>query len=295
MPCVLAAVGRIIVHRMSTTPIVEIEQRGGPLLVSIPHVGTEIPADLRDAYSPIALTLADTDWHLGRLYAFAAALDATVIRARVSRYVVDLNRPATGESLYPGMVTTSLCPSETFRGEALYRNGLAPDSSEVARRIAAYWQPYHSQLKSEMARLRELHPHILLWEAHSIASVLPRLFAGKLPDFNFGTSEGESCHDSIAAGAIQPLRESSRSWVLNGRFKGGFITRRYGNPKGGVHALQLEMCQSLYMDEAAPFPWREDLAASAAPVVRSCVEGALAAVARLPKARPETAIDILPG
>jgi len=273
---------------MNDMPIFDIEQRDGPLLLSIPHLGTTIPDDLRSAYSPEALTLADTDWHLARLYDFASELDATVIRANVSRYVIDLNRPATGESLYPGMISTSLCPTETFRGEQLYRAGYTPDGGEVARRVEAYWQPYHLQLKAEIGRLRKSHPNVLVWEAHSIASVLSRLFSGRLPDFNFGTSQGESCHDSVATGAIQPIRHGSRSWVLNGRFKGGFITRRYGDPKAGVHAIQLEMCQSLYMDETAPFTWREDLAASVRPVIRSSMEGAVAAVTRL--AKPSTTI-----
>jgi N-formylglutamate deformylase len=280
---------------METFPAFEIDQRGGPLVISIPHLGTSIPDDLRDAYAPEALELSDTDWHLDRLYDFAASLDATVIRAKVSRYVIDLNRPATGESLYPGMITTSLCPTETFGGEPLYRQGCAPDGAETRRRIDAYWLPYHFALKAAIARLRESHPNVLLWEAHSIASVLPRLFSGKLPDFNFGTSEGQSCEDSVAAGAIAPVRGTSRSWVLNGRFKGGFITRKYGNPQAGVHAIQLEMCQSLYMDETAPFAWREDLASANAPIVHSCVQGALAAVAQLPAGRSGSHADILQG
>jgi len=280
---------------MNDVPIFDIERRGGPLLISIPHLGTAIPDHLRRAYSPQALALADTDWHLEKLYDFASALDATVVRANVSRYVIDVNRPATGESLYPGMISTSLCPTETFRGEALYHAGFAPDRDEVARRVVAYWQPYHAQLGTEIRRLRQSHPNILLWEAHSIASVLPRLFSGKLPDFNLGTSDGESCHDSIAASAVQRLRQSSRSWVLNGRFKGGFITRRYGDPKSGVHAIQLEMCQSLYMDETAPFAWRDDLAGLVRPVVRSCIEGAVTALTRLSKSSTTIPADTLRG
>src|SRR5438128_715289 len=135
---------------MSTTPAFDLDRRGGPLLISIPHLGTSIPDDLRTVYSPVALSVPDTDWHLDRLYDFAAAVDATVVRAKVSRYVIDLNRPATGESLYPGMVTTSLCPSETFRGEPLYREGCTPGEVEVARRIAEYWLPYHSQIRAEL-------------------------------------------------------------------------------------------------------------------------------------------------
>lgn len=249
-----------------------------PLIISIPHLGSELPEDLRGQYSQEALGCPDTDWHLDRLYDFASRFDATVIQPRYSRYVIDLNRPATGESLYPGMVTTTLCPLETFRGEPLYRPGMEPGDSEIARRISLYWRPYHEGLKAELARLRSLHRRVLLWEAHSIASVLPRLFKGKLPDFNFGTSDGESCGDAVIAGALGAVRSSNASWVLNGRFKGGFITRKYGTPQDGIHAIQLELCQCTYMEEFAPFEWRADLAAKVAPLVQASIAGALGAL-----------------
>jgi N-formylglutamate deformylase len=251
-----------------------------PIIVSIPHLGQLIPEDLRPGYTPEASLLQDTDWHLDRLYRFAADLGATVISATVSRYVIDINRPATGESLYPGMVTTSLCPTETFRGEPLYREGYEPNQAEIARRVSTYWTPYHEALKSQIARLRATHSSILLWEAHSIASELPRLFTGKLPDFNFGTSGGQSCGESVIAGAVEAVRSKPWSWVVNGRFKGGFITRRYGTPETGVHAIQLEMCQSLYMQEDAPFAWSAELAEAVAPTVQASVRGALE---RLPR------------
>ena len=267
---------------MHADTIRELHRGRSPLLVSIPHLGTLIPEELRNLYAPAALMVADTDWHLDRLYAFAQRLDATIICAKVSRYVIDLNRPATGESLYPGMITSSLCPSETFRGEPIYQTGSEPSDEEVARRVDTYWRPYHVTLQEEIARLRAVHANVLLWEAHSIASVLPRLFPGKLPDLNFGTSDGDSCNDSVIAGAIDAVRGSDFSWVLNGRFKGGFITRKYGAPANGVHAIQLEMCQSLYMDEHAPFGWRDDLASRISPVVQACVENALVRIAQLP-------------
>jgi len=260
---------------MSPIPPFELVRRRGPVLISIPHLGQHVPDELRDQYTPAALTLEDTDWHLDRLYDFAEDLDATVIRATISRYVIDVNRPASDESLYPGIVTTSLLPLETFRGRPIYRAGMEPDSLQIEERVDRYWKPYHEQLKTEIARLRGIHGRMLLWEAHSIASVLPRLFSGKLPDFCFGTSDGESCDEAVVAGAVDAIRDSDWSWVVNGRFKGGFITRRYGDPAHGVHALQLEMCQSLYMEERAPFAWRSDLAARVASAVRACVEGAL--------------------
>jgi N-formylglutamate deformylase len=262
-----------------TEPTTHQVQRGnGPLLISISHLGTEIPEGLRDSYTAEAMALSDTGWHLDRLYNFAKKLDATVIQSRYSRYVIDLNRPATGESLYPGMVTSTLCPLETFRGEALYRPGMEPDEAEIARRISTYWRPYHDALKSELARLRSDHDNVLLWEAHSIASLLPRLFAGKLPDFNFGTSDGESCDERLIASALGAIRGHDVSWVLNGRFKGGFITRKYGDPEAGIHAIQLELCQCTYMEEFAPFEWRADLAAKVAPLIEDSIISTLGAL-----------------
>lgn len=279
---------------MSPVPPYELLRRDGPLLISIPHLGLHIPAELRHGYTPEALLLKDTDWHLDRLYDFAAQLGATVITASVSRYVIDVNRAATGESLYPGMITTTLCPTETFRGAPIYRTGMEPKPEEISRRVDAYWKPYHEALKEEIARLRSRHANVLLWEAHSIASVLPRLFSGKLPDFNFGTSDGESCDEAIIAAAVDAVRDSDWSWVVNGRFKGGFITRRYGAPSTGVHAIQLEMCQSLYMDEDAPFAWRPDRANAVAPAVMAAVSGAMErTVARVSALEPLQRADIL--
>lgn len=266
-------------------PTYSFQHGSKPVLISIPHLGTQLPAEVRARYAPVAAELADTDWHLDRLYAFAAELGASIIAARVSRYVIDLNRPPTDESLYPGQTTTGLCPGETFRGETLYLPGHAPDAAERARRIDTYWRPYHHTLEHELQRLRAEHGAVLLWEAHSIASVLPRLFEGKLPDLNFGTADGKSCDAGLAAkvvGAVQ-VHPAARelTHVVNGRFKGGYITRRYGNPAQGVHAIQLEMCQSLYMDEAAPFGYVAEKAAAVQPVLGAALEAALGELPRL--------------
>ncbi|WP_042300317.1 N-formylglutamate deformylase [Paraburkholderia kururiensis] len=255
-----------------------LERGNAPLLISIPHLGTTIPAPLRGRYTDTALTLADTDWHLDRLYAFAAALGATVLGATVSRYVIDLNRPPNDESLYPGQTTTGLCPGQTFRGEPLYRDGCEPDAQEKGRRVVEYWQPYHAALAAELARLRERHAHVLLWEAHSIASVLPRLFDGKLPDLNIGTQDGRTVAPSVQRAIEREAAASPHTWVANGRFKGGYITRAFGNPSGGVHAVQLEMCQSTYMSETHPFAYEPARAAAVQGTVRAMVDAALAAL-----------------
>ncbi|MFC5431883.1 N-formylglutamate deformylase [Paraburkholderia denitrificans] len=263
------------------TDFYTLERGTAPLLISIPHLGTRIPDALREQYTDIALSVADTDWHLDRLYAFAKELGATILGARVSRYVIDLNRPPNDESLYPGQTTTSLCPTETFRGEPIYRDGCVPDAAERQRRVALYWQPYHDALSAELKRLRAQHANVLLWEAHSIASVLPRLFDNKLPDLNIGTQDGRTAAAEVQARAERAAAASAYTWVANGRFKGGYITRHFGAPHDGVHAIQLEMCQSIYMDESAPFDYVPALAAKSEPVLREMVTGALDAVKAL--------------
>lgn len=204
-------------------------QRGSiPLLISIPHLGTQIPADIRDQLTDAAEDVADTDWHLDRLYDFAARAGASVLGARYSRYVVDLNRPASGESLYPGQTTTGLYPTETFRGEPLYRNGRGPDEADARHRLETFWTPYHNRLRDEIARLKAEFGAVLLWEAHSIASVLPRLFEGKLPDLNIGTNSGASAGPAVLDAITATLSDQPYTWIANGRFKGGYITRAAG-------------------------------------------------------------------
>jgi N-formylglutamate deformylase len=178
-------------------PAFELFRGDSPLMVSMPHVGTGLPADLAARLNPAALSLADTDWHLPRVYDFVREMGATLLVATQSRYVIDLNRPPDGASLYPGMTTTSLVPTETFRGELLYPDG-APDEAEIAQRREQWWRPYHAALAGELARLRALHPRVVLWDAHSIASVLPRFFEGRLPDLNFGTADGQACDPALS-------------------------------------------------------------------------------------------------
>jgi len=246
-----------------------------PLLVSMPHVGTDIPDDVAARLMPCAAARADTDWHLAELYGFAGEMGASVLSARWSRYVIDLNRPPENTNLYPGQDTTGLCPVDTFHREPLYRDGQEPDQAEVQRRLAAYWQPYHQQLRAELDRLLALHGRVALWDAHSIASVVPRFFEGKLPDLNFGTADGHSCAAGMSDAVVAHARAQQQfSIAVNGRFKGGHITRFYGQPERGVHAIQLEMCQSTYMDEDAPYGYREDRAAQVQPLLRDMLQTA---------------------
>ena len=247
-----------------------------PLLISIPHLGTELPPEFAAQMTDTATITQDTDWHLDRLYAFARTMGASVLQAHVSRYVIDLNRPPGGESLYPGQTTTGLCPVETFHGAPLYPVGGEPDAAEQERRLHGYWMPYHQALAAELERLKAAHGAVLLWDAHSIASVLPRLFEGQLPDLNLGTNSGQSCAADVIDRVAAVAQASSFSHVVNGRFKGGYITRHYGQPDHNVHAIQLEMSQCLYMDEAAPFSYLEYKATSVQPLLQVMLQAALA-------------------
>jgi len=239
-----------------------------PLLISLPHDGSFIPPDIAARMHPAARLSPDTDWHVGRLYEpLAHALGASLIKPLASRYVIDLNRPADGHALYPGQRETGLVPTIGFDGEPLYRDGESPDDAEVQRRINAFWQPYHQALAQELAQLRAEHGRVVLWDGHSIRSRVPMLFDGRLPDFNLGTAAGASCGAALQARLQACLESQSRfSVVVNGRFRGGYITRHYGDPGAAVQAVQLELAQINYMDEAS-FEYDE---ARAVPV-RECI------------------------
>ncbi len=247
-----------------------------PLLVSVPHDGTRVPADIASRLTDSARRVPDTDWHIARLYDFAREMGASMIVPMHSRYVIDLNRGEDDVSLYPGQNTTGLCPLVQFTGEPVYQPGREPDEAEVRARVETYWRPYHDALRGEIARLRARHGRVVLWEGHSIkGDALPFLFEGQLPDLNLGTANGASCLpatqvriESVLAG------QGDYGFVSNGRFKGGHITRHYGMPDDGVEAIQLETSQRCYMDEAS-FEWGGDKAAQLQPLLRQMLTTAL--------------------
>ncbi|HVH33165.1 MAG TPA: N-formylglutamate deformylase [Tahibacter sp.] len=248
-----------------------------PLLVSLPHDGSEIPPDIAARLVPAARRAPDTDWHVSRLYAFARELGASVLVPRYSRYVIDLNRPSDDVSLYPGQNTTGLCPTVQFNGEPVYLPGQEPDAAEIAQRLQTYWKPYHDALQQELARLRAAHGRAVLWDGHSIRSVVPFLFEGRLPDFNVGTAGGASCSPALQARLETVLAaQSDYSHIVNGRFKGGHITRHYGRPAEGVQAVQLELAQLNYMDEDS-FAYLPQRAEPTAALIRRLLEAALEA------------------
>lgn len=247
-----------------------------PVLVSMPHDGTAVPAEIAARFTAAALPLPDTDWHVERLYDFLGELGISIIVATQSRYVVDLNRPPDDKPLYPGASNTGLCPTSTFDDAPIYQDGAAPDAAEVAARREAYWRPYHERLRTEVAALKARHGRAVLWDAHSIRSRVPRFFDGRLPDLNFGTGGGASAAPALL-GALEAVAGQARAytWISNGRFKGGYITRAYGAPADGVHAVQLELSQITYMDEDPPYGFRDDRAAGVRPVLRRLLEAAL--------------------
>ncbi len=233
-----------------------VERGETPLVIDVPHAGTYVPPDLATRLSPAARALPDTDWHVEKLFAFARAVGATLLVATHSRYVVDLNRDPSGAALYPGVDNTELCPTRTFDDEPIYGGGATQNAEEVATRRREYFEPYHRLLAAEIERVRVRHGYAILLDGHSIRSEVPRFFAGRLPDLNLGTADGASCAPAVQnAAALVLAGAAAFTSVVNGRFKGGYVTRHYGAPARGIHALQLEMAQACYMDETPPYRW----------------------------------------
>jgi len=218
-----------------------------PLILAFPHGGSDVPADLLPAFRSRWWAIRDADWHIATLYDGLA--DATCIRTDISRSVIDCNRDPSGASLYPGQATTGLCPTETFDDDPLYREGEVPD---VEARRLAFHAPYHAAIDAEITRLRAIHPRVVLYDCHSIRSVVPRLFDGELPELNIGTDNGTTCDLALSDAVMTAC--AGRSNVLNGRFRGGWTTRHYGRPRDGVHAIQMEIAMRAYLREPHDAP-----------------------------------------
>ena len=253
-------------------PVFKLRQGSSALVVSMPHVGTYLPTWLKTRLTEAGLSIADTDWHLVQLYNFLADLDATIIVATHSRYVIDLNRPVDDVSLYPGQNTTGLCPIDAFNEAPLYLPHQTPSADEVQKRITNYWQPYHLALRAELNRLKALHGKALLWDAHSIESVVPRFFEGTLPHLNMGTANHASCNQALAEKVYAVAAQSDYESVLDGRFKGGFITRHYGEPDHHIHAVQLEIATRAYMPTDDVTKIDEELSVKLRPTLRAMMQ-----------------------
>jgi N-formylglutamate deformylase len=271
-----------------SNPWLAVTSGQAPLLLCMPHTGTDIPPEVERGFVDPWLARRDTDWWIDHLYGFAQDLGASLVRTAISRSVIDMNRDPSGASLYPGQATTELCPTTTFDGQPLYRDGAAPDTREIARRRTAYFEPYHQAIAGEIARLRALYPAIVVYDCHSIRSRIPRLFEGELPNFNLGTFSGASCAPALTHTLEALCDASGLSRVTNGRFKGGYTTRHYGKPENGVHAVQMELACRGYMAEPQGEPddsnWPTRWDAGAAERLRQVLEQLLIACLRFCRA-----------
>lgn len=241
-----------------------------PILISMPHNGEGIPEDIAVTMTPKALSVPDTDWYKDKLYDFAGQLGASVLKPKNNRYVVDLNRDPEGVDLYPGANSTELCPTTAFDLSPIYQTGMLPSKEEQERRVDAYWRPYHQAIQETLAKMKAEHGIAILLEAHSILSHVPRFFDGQLPDFNFGNSNGASCSAQLML-QIDQLDFAPYTSITNGRFKGGYITRAYGDPENNIHAVQLELSQRTYMNEPSDV-YNEALANEVKPKLKQLVE-----------------------
>lgn len=257
----------------------EIHRGNAPLVIGFPHTGTDIPADIEARFLSPWLARKDADWWIERLYAFVRSLDVTTVRTRISRSVIDVNRDPSGASLYPGQATTGLCPTTSFAGEPLYA-GTPPDAAEIDRRRATWFDPYHAALSAEIARLRAAHDKVVLYDAHSILSHIPRLFDGTLPQFNIGTNGGTTCDPALTRAVETVVVASGRDHIVDGRFRGGWTTRHYGRPERGVHAIQMELAMRGYLAEPdsitaenwpAPFDPATPLIADLTQILQACL------------------------
>jgi formiminoglutamase len=257
----------------------QVHRGSAPLIVAFPHGGTDL-AGLEARFVSPWLARRDADWWIAELYGFVRALGATTVATTISRSVIDCNRDPSGASLYPGAATTELVPTTTFDGDPLYA-GPVPDAAEIAARRAAWFDPYHAALAGEIARLRERHPRVVVYDAHSIRSRIPRLFDGVLPQFCIGTNLGQTCAPALTAAIVAACAQSGLGHVIDGRFRGGWTTRHYGRPHEGVHAIQMELALRGYVaepDAIDPANWPAPLAAAPAiaPTLRRVIEAALA-------------------
>lgn len=236
----------------------EVKQGSSPVIIGLPHTGTNVPDDIWARLNDNGRILADTDWHIHKLYD-GLLENATTVRATFHRYCIDANRDPEGVSLYPGQNTTSLIPTTDFDGLAIWKEGQEPNSDDIQDRLSRFHRPYHDAFAAEIERVKNIHGIAIVYDCHSIRSHIPFLFEGTLPDFNIGTDMGKTCAAEIEAIAVDVTSKAcGYSSILNGRFKGGWTTRYYGQPQNRVHAIQMELAQKTHLaSESLPFAYDE--------------------------------------
>ncbi|MEX0956926.1 MAG: N-formylglutamate deformylase [Rhizobiaceae bacterium] len=233
------------------TPV-EITRGSSPVILGLPHTGTHVPAGIREQLNDEGRKLRDTDWHVDRLYG-GLLPGATTVRATFHRYVIDANRDPSGVSLYPGQNTTGLVPLTDFDNQPIWRQGAEPTARDVDERLQTFHTPYHAALRAEVDRVLAEHEIAIIYDCHSIRSRCPFLFDGRLPDFNIGTNNGASCAPALELAVIDICSVAEGySHVVNGRFRGGWTTRHYGQPHRAVHAIQMELAQAAYLKSGEP-------------------------------------------
>lgn len=262
----------------------ETHQGTSPLILACPHTGTDVPADIWERLNDNGRILADTDWHIHKLYD-GLLPDVTTVRATFHRYVIDANRDPAGISLYPGQNTTGLIPETDFDGKPIWKDGQAPTEADIALRLAGFHAPYHAALAAEIARVKAIHGVAVVYDCHSIRSLIPFLFEGTLPDFNVGTDMGRTCAREIETATFEACAKAEGyTSILNGRFKGGWTVRHYGRPDTGVHAIQMELAQISHLaSEASPFAYDEDKAARLRVHLKDILHRIAALAATLPR------------
>ncbi len=246
--------------------MIEITQGSSPIVLAFPYSGTDVPPEIWETLNERGQALADTDWHIDRLYA-DLGLDLTRVRTPIHRYAIDVNCAPDGQSVSSGQITTGLCPLTDFEGLSIYQEGMAPDANEIARRKALYYDPYHAALSAELERIRAKYGVALLYDCHAIRSSIPVFCDGNLPDFNIGTNSSSSCALSVEKSVYTRCRASGQSTALNDHFKGDWTTRRYGQPTKNIHAIEMKLAQCTYMQEHPPWHYREDKADRLRPIL----------------------------
>ena len=232
--------------------LIEASAKAVPIIVSVPHSGTDFPPELEhDFLTEMRIRADDTDWFVHQLYNFVPDMGISLIHSRYCRWVIDLNRDPESKPLYDdGRIITGLTPHSDFHGNEIYvSQDHYPNEEEINRRLALYYWPYYQKLEELLTERKAEFGQVLLWDAHSIRQFVPGIRKAHFPDLILGSNDRQSAKQGLIDIAMHNLDGFGFDLKHNDPFKGGHITRYFGNPGENVHALQLEMVKKLYMDD----------------------------------------------